>query len=179
MGSLAAPQGDSKSIASPEIKTIKTLGWTWMDRMIQIVILCLFPIGIYFVIVISGLRSPADVIPRLVGIIAVLSVLDLLAESITSVRQVEIRPDGVVFSFLLHRERRAWAELEPSTVPPEHGGWYVLSHSRNGKRTSQRGFRLTLEQARALLTYPASPKWTLIPSVALSLGISRARTNPA
>ena len=156
--------------------TIKTRGWTWLDRMIQVVIICLFPIGVYFMIIISGPLPPNELVPRLVGIIALLVVLDLVAESITSVRKVDFNSDGVVFSFLFHRERRGWTELEPSTAPAEHGGWYVLSRFRNGKQVSQRGFRLTLEQARSLLKYPSAPKWSLLPYVATSLGILGAPT---
>jgi hypothetical protein len=158
----AAPPAPSQVIA------IRTNGTTWLDRMIQVVILCLFPLGVILVIVVSGPKPPSDVVPRLIGILAVLVALDLMAESVTSVRRVEIGPEGVRFSFLFHHEVRIWTELEPSRTSPEHGGWYIVSRSRNGRSVSRRGYRLTIEQARALLTYPACPKWNLPSSVASS-----------
>lgn len=169
--SASTPTGlDSSSCGRRDV-VVPTGGWTWGDVMMQVVVVAMFPVAVLFVIYLSGPRPPNDVLPRLVGIIAFLAVVDLFVTEVGSPRVVRIDPDGVTFRFLLHSERRRWQDLEPSRMTPRHGGWGVVSRSRNGRPTRQRTFAVTIGQARAILNYPNCPPWTLPPNVQRGLGL--------
>jgi hypothetical protein len=151
--------------------TVRT-GWTWGDAVIQAVVVGLFPVAVLLLIVLPVPRPPADAVPRLVAIVIFLAGLDLLFEEITSPRQVRVGPGGVTFRFLFHSESRGWSELEPDRMVPRYGGWGVISRYRGGRRVRQRGFALTIEQARALLGHPNCPKWELSAETRIALGLA-------
>jgi hypothetical protein len=156
--------------AVSEVTVLRTRGLTWYDWMIQVVVFCLFPVGVLFVILLSGPPLPTDVIPRLVGVVIFLAGLDLFAEGVTSVRRVELRRDDITFRFLFHSERRKWQNLEPGPEVPKHNGWWILSRYRSGRQWSPRGYRITFEQARAILSHPSCPKWEIPPTIRDGLG---------
>lgn len=144
-------------------------GITWLDWMIQLIVLALLPAGVFLVIFASGPKYPVDFYPRLIGIIVFLALLDLLALSVVQVRQVRPDAEGVTFRYLFHTERRAWKELEPGTERPLHQQWYLISRQKGGKPAIQRSFQLTLRQVHAILTYPSCPAWKLPPEIAALL----------
>jgi hypothetical protein len=162
------------SLLGNDTVVVRTRGLTRADGMIQIVILTSFPVAVLFIIFLSGPRPPVDVLPRLWGIVGLLSGLDLLMMEIVSVRQVRIGASGVSFRFLLHSEHRAWQDLGPSKLIPDHGVWGVTSSSRIGRAALPRGYRLTLTQAQAMLDHPSCPAWDIPPAVRHGLGLAPA-----
>lgn len=171
----ASPNGPDPGSSGGGLATIKTIGWTWLDKMIQVVTVLLFPVGVLFVIYLSGPKPPADLLPRLLGIVVFLLGLDVFAESMSSVRQVRVDSTGVTFRYLFHSTHRDWPDLAPSNLVPQHGGWGVVSRYHNGRRVRlQRGYALTIEQARALVTHPNCPKWHLSEAIKQGLGVDSA-----
>jgi len=155
--------------------TVRTQGWTWLDVMGQLVVICMFPVGVLFVIYLSGPTPPTDVGPRLIGLVVFLGLVDLLWMALVSVRKVTVDFTGVTFRYLFHTERRLWSELEPGPNPAEHHTWWIISRHRKGRETFQRGYRLTIEQAQAVLSYPGRPAWQIRPEVSRSLGWDASR----
>ncbi len=153
---------------------VPTAGWTWLDKFLQVVIVCMFPIVVLEVIYLSGPKPPADVLPRLVGIIAFLICVDFGVEELSSVRRLTIDSKGVAFRFLIHTEHRRWSDLEAGPWPPEHQGWRVISRRRNGRPSIQRAYRVTIIQARSILRHPDCPQWKLSLSTRTGLGLSEA-----
>ncbi len=169
---------ESSTSASPNRNsiTIKTTGLTWLDKLYQILIICAFPVGVLFVIYLSGPRPPVNVPLQLAEVVVVLAVVDFALEEITSVRRITMDSEGVRFRFLIHTEVRQWGDLQPGTESPEHSGWWVVSRRREGKPSRQRGYRITLPQARAMLSHPSCPKWELKPAVRAALGVAESIT---
>lgn len=163
----------SSSTDHPSIPVVlKTVGWTWLDRVWQLIVIAAFPVAVLFIIYLSGPRPPTDVVPRLIGIIVFLAVVDLFVEAIVSVREIRVDSNGVTFGFIFHSEHRDWRDLEPSRQLPGHGGWGVISRRRGNRSSRQRGYSLTIEQSRVLLSYPSCPKWELSPSIREGLGLA-------
>ncbi len=164
--------------SGPAKLSVRTNGWTWFDRTWQLTVLAVSPLVIIMLAFLAQPPYPADFIPRLIGGVIILAFADILIEEIVSVRGVEIDREGVTFHYLFHRERGAWTDLFPDPSPPQHGSWFIgrLRHRRSQKTV--RGHRVTLEQARAILTYPACPEWSLVPSVESSLGVRTSNLLP-
>lgn len=162
--------------SSPSELVVKTHGWTWLDRTWQLFVIAMFPIAVAFIVFLSGRPPTIDLIPRFLGIVVFLACVDLLVEAIISVRQVRITPGGVTFRFIFHSEHRSWKELEPSRDPPRHGGWGLVSRYRNGRPARQRGYPLTIDQARAVLSNPNCPRWELPSSIREGLCVATAPT---
>lgn len=158
----------------PYSVTIRTVGWTWLDKWSQVVILSLFPIGVLFVIYLSGARPPVNLPLQLTEIIIFLGLLDFAFAEMTSVRSVTLGPEGVRFRFMVHSEVRQWRDLEPGPGSPEHQGWWLVSRRRGAKPTRQRGYRITIAQAQMILSYPSCPRWELKPVVQAALGLATA-----
>lgn len=154
--------------------TVKTVGLTWLDRSFQVLIVCLFPIGVLFVIYLSGPRPPVNVPLQLFEIVVVLAAIDFALEELTSVRSITLDPEGVRFRFIIHIEARKWGDLTPGKAAPEHRGWWILSPRRDGKPARQRAYRISFAQARAILNYPTCPKWDLKPGIREALGLAQA-----
>lgn len=116
-----------------------------------------------------GTRPALWFYPRLAILAAVIAGGFLAAEEISLVRRIELTADGVTFFYPVHREHCQWSRLEPSPHPLRMGNWAVSRKSSH--RGGGRAYVLALSQARALLAYPACPRWVLSPKVAASLGI--------
>jgi len=154
---------------------VRTTGFTWLDKVGQLVVACMFPIGVLWVIYLSGPPSPSDVVPRLVGVIAFLAAVDLAWVSIVSVRRVEIDTEGVSFRYLFHTERRNWSDLRPGSGPPEHRDWWLRSTFHIGRNSFERGYHISIEQAKSILGHPSCPKWDLAPKVRQGLEAAGVR----
>jgi hypothetical protein len=175
---MSAVQTASSSPAGSDsgVVVVRTVGWTWFDRALQVLIVAMFPVGVAVVFFLATPPVPSkDLIPGLVGIMLFLVAVDVYAEAIISVRQVKLDSSGVTFSYIFHSEHRKWEDLEPSRLSPRHGGWGVKSRYRGGRLIRTRGYAITIEQARALVDYPNCPKWDLPPETLQALGISPAR----
>ena len=175
MRSATANTGTS-DFATPRMLTVETRGLSWLDISFQILIVCAFPVAVLFVIYLSGPRPPANVLPELVEIVVFLIILDFALEEMSSVRRITLDAQGVQFRFIIHTEVRKWEDLEPGKSPPEHHGWWLVSRLRNGKPARQRGYRITIDQARAILGYPSCPEWELSPTVLRRLGLALPAT---
>ncbi len=149
---------------------IKTKGIARGDWAIHAAMILGFPVVVLFGVYLSGTQPPTDVLPKVVGAGIFVALLDLLIEELVSTRAIVLTASGVTFRYPFHSEYRQWSDLEPSQTPAQSGSWYVTSRRTSGHPSSARAFRLTIEQARAMLDYPACPKWTLPPIVISSLG---------
>lgn len=148
---------------------VSTVGWTHEDRRIQLRTLLLAPIVFLFVLFLTAGGPATDTAIKLSLAAAVVAFTDLVEEEIISVRRVEVDESGVVFCYPLHRERTSWKELSPSRNPPKNGMWGLI-RPRTESRGS-RGYRITVEQSRAILSHPACPEWPLDPGLRTSLGL--------
>ena len=150
---------------------IQTGGWTWGDAMLQLMLVALFPVGVLFIVFLSGPQPPTNVLPRIVGVALLWAGVDLFVEALVSVRRVSLDAQGVSFRYLFHTERREWTDLEPSKLTPRHGDWALISRFRAGRRTMQRAYAVTIEQARAIVGHPNCPKWDLPEDVRKGLNL--------
>jgi len=91
--------------------------------------------------------------------------------AITHITKVRLESTGVTFHFAFHRERRAWIDLEPITQPPSRKAWGVSARRRDGRPSRYRLYILSIEQAQALVEYPACPRWPLNREVRAGLGL--------
>ncbi len=152
-----------------EALSVKTGGLTWFDWMTQAVVVVLSPLYIigfgFGRLVIHGSYSFAS----LAVSVAVLAGVDLLLLALTSVRRIDIGPDGVTFHYLFNREFGAWSDLSPGNLPAQHGLWFVLRRRPGARRVPVRAHRITLKQAEAILSCKARPNWNLSPAIAQSL----------
>ena len=172
--------GPSSAATSPQaVVIIETKGWTWMDRVKLAIFLCLYPVIVLFGAFIDRVEGMSGLTQSAVVVGGGLLLLFLVSEEITSVRRIELTSTGVTFRFPFHSEYRSWSDLEPAQVPASHGLWYAQSRFRNGKPASQRSFRLTLEQAKGILSHPACTKWKLQSQVASSLGVAQTLPPPS
>ncbi len=152
-----------------DVVVVGTGGWTWGDKMLQLVMAGCYPVGVLFVVFLSGPQPPTDVVPKLIGVAVLMGGIDLFVEAVASVRRVTIDSGGMTFRFLFHSERREWRDLEPSRALPKHGMWGVASRSRGGRPVRQRGYGLTVAQARAILDFPNGPAWDIPPATRRAL----------
>jgi len=167
------PRAKAPDPSQPKVgeKVIETGGWTWGDAMVQVTCVALYPVGVLFIVFLSGPQPPTNVLPQLVGIALFVAGVDLFVEALVSVRRVSLDAQGVSFRYLFHTERREWTDLEPSKLTPQHGGWGVISRYRGGHRAMQRAYALTLEQARAIVGHPNCPRWELPEAVRKGLNL--------
>jgi len=165
----------SSSSATPSTNTprlvVPTHGLTFTDWAFAAMAIGLYPFGVVFATLFSGSRQLSSWPWNAEGLGLLFLVLYVLIFALTSVRSVELTQSGVEFRFVFHAERRVWEDLDPPSFPASHGVWGVYGRRRDGRASRQRGFRLTVEQAHALVTYPACPRWLLSPAVAASLGL--------
>ncbi len=142
--------------------------------MIQVVILVLFPVGLLMVTALSGPRFPNDFLQRVIVIAAFLLGLDFTAEALGSLRKVTLDAEGIRFEYLLHKEQGRWADLRPGAEAPVHGMWYLLRNLHNNSRLlPERSHQITLEQARAVLSFPACPDWPIPDETLAQIGARR------
>jgi hypothetical protein len=95
---------------------------------------------------------------------------DLLLEEYFSNRWIEISPSGVTGVYRFHRTIAPWSRLKPLSggLPGQSG---FLFDRGKGRRTQ---LILTYEQLRAIVDYPASPKWVFPPKVAKEIGLAHS-----
>jgi hypothetical protein len=87
-----------------------------------------------------------------------------------TVRQVRLDSTGVTFSHPIHDVKVTWSNLEPTGVAPDHGRWALRLSQRNKRR--RRFQYVSVPAARAIIEYPAHPKWELSVDVALALSVN-------
>lgn len=151
---------------------VKTRGFTWNDWIVQVVVAIAVPFYLLLVFFVSASNVPLSALARLTfGLVAV-AALELCLEGGLSVRAVIVEPSGVTFRYPFHSEKGTWEELSPAHRPVQHGIWYVLRKRPNSTRLSIRWHAVTPEQARAILNFPACPKWDLAESVSRSIGLT-------
>jgi hypothetical protein len=170
---VRAPETEIEG-AGPSPVVVRTGGLTFVDWTLAAVWLGLYPIGVVFTTLFSGNHRLSAWPFNAVGLGVLELALYILVFAVTSVRSVTLKPTGVEFRFLFHTERRGWSDLEPDQRPMSHGVWGLVSRKRDGRAARSRAFRLTSAQARALLSYPACPSWSLSRTLVLSLGVASA-----
>jgi hypothetical protein len=173
-------EGVAEPARVAEKLSVRTQGLTWLDKIMQLIVLALSPVVVFMVIVSSPPPHPTDFVPSLIVAILLLGAADLYGESIVSVRRIDIDSTGVSFHYLFHVERGAWLDLTPGPTPPAHGMWCLLRRRHAGvlfRRVPVRSHQITLEQARVTLSFPACPHWDLPPEVSRQLGVPPARAS--
>jgi len=134
-------------------------GWTALDTWMLIGGFGTLSVAVGFFTVLAGPKFPHDFYVGLIeGAVLVGSVF-LFFESLASVRSVTLDSTGVTFRFLFHRERVAWGELRPGVESTKFGTWTVMRPLTLMGQESWRAYRITLEQARAVLAHPSCPGW--------------------
>jgi hypothetical protein len=142
---------------------VPTVGWTWFDSRLQLVMAALLPLAVLFGVFLSGPRYPVEFWPRLIVSISLVVAADIFFEAYLSVRSVEISPAGVTFHFLLHRVETRWSTIKPVDEPPVHGLWGFAYTRPGSARSPTRVFMVTLRQAGAILDYSNAPEWPIRP----------------
>ena len=89
-------------------------------------------------------------------------------------RAVGLVPGGVIIQRKRGELRIAWENLQPSLFRPQKNR-YVFQYLLPGKSVASGGVTVTVEQARAILTYPSAPAWVLAGPVATGLGLPTQR----
>jgi hypothetical protein len=89
--------------------------------------------------------------------------------------RMEAQAVAAVRSGVLVRRRRGelrvpWGQLQPGLMRPMRG-MFLFQYVVPGQQTGTAGFRVTVEQARAILQSPYAPAWVLSPQVASGLGV--------
>jgi hypothetical protein len=157
--------------------SVQTAGWTWFDQTLQLTILAVSPVLILMLVFLPQPPYPTDFVQRIIAALVILAIADFSGEEIVSVRRVDIDSEGVAFNYPLHCEKGAWADLFPGPNPPQHGSWFVgRTRRRGGRVLTPRAHRITLEQARAILSHPSCPKWDLEPAVESVLRLTSRST---
>ncbi len=142
--------------------------------MVQVVVAGVFPLAVLMATALSGPRFPNEFPQRVIVIGAFLLVLDFTAEALGSVRKVTLDAEGIRFDYLLHTERGRWADMRPGADAPVHGMWYLLRNLHNNSRLlPERSHQITLERARAILSFPACPDWPIPEATLAQIGIRR------
>jgi hypothetical protein len=134
-----------------------------------------FGVLLFAILIAPGVGLPPDTLGvRVVMIVAYVVVLECAFLGLTFVRCIDLDSRGVTFRFPFYRKYVLWADLEPWDHPAEGGAWWVTA-PRKGLTvaSNRRSYRLTLEQARAVMRFPARPHWELSSEVYGSLGLPR------
>lgn len=154
-----------------DVVVLPSRGLAWADWMVLLVLAILFPIavGMLYFLAVGGF--PGGLAGALLAAGAAVVATFLVVEDRISVRRIEFDPSGITFYYPFHRERVPWTAVTPREWPVNHGSWWLVRTSTLRGRPTIRGYRLTIEQARAVLNYPSCPKWNLSVGVARSLGL--------
>jgi hypothetical protein len=156
------------------MEVVRTRGLTYYDRLYVYLALGMTPVAVLVFVFATG-RPTTSTLPLRMGIALGIIVVGYLWQSnIQGIRAVEIGSEGVAFRYSLHRERVTWSELAPSSDPFGGGkrrdGWFIARHPAKGGGRD-RAYFVTKDQARAILTSPFCPKWSIPDSTRLYLGI--------
>lgn len=163
--------GEGSSEPRLPILSIRTKGLVWADWVILGVFLLLLPVITLMLYYLAIGGFPGGFAGALIAGISVVIVTYVIVEARVSVRRIEINPYGITFRYPFRSEHGRWEDLHPSTLPMSHGTWWLVRRATVAGRPTIRGFRLTNEQARAVLQYPACPHWELPESVARAFSI--------
>jgi Galactose oxidase, central domain len=101
--------------------------------------------------------------------------LVLVAVFATAGSRQEALDIAAVRSGVMLRRRRGelrvpWGQLQPGLMRPMRG-MYSFQYVLPGRQSAVAGFRVSVEQARAILQSPYAPAWVLTPFVASGLGL--------
>ena len=90
-------------------------------------------------------------------------------EAAFNLRRVVIDTQGVQFVYVLHRAKVRWAHLTPARRTPQ--GRTLTFYRVDDSGMEKRSYFVTLEQAKAILTFPSRRKWELSHELAGHLGL--------
>ena len=149
---------------------VPTRGLPFLEKGVITVAVGLFPLlaGMFYFLAIG--RFPGGLTGCIIAAAVVSASVFVVGASRMFVRGIDVEEDGISFRYLFHSEYGSWSDLAPSPFAIKHGEWY-LARRNPGSHSNHRvrGYRLTIEQARAVLSFPACPKWTLPESVVREL----------
>lgn len=156
----------------PQTVRVRTGGLTRPDWALQGVAI-VFGVLLFAILIAPGVGLPPDTLGvRIVTIVAYVVVLECAFLGLTFVRYIDLDSRGVAFRFPFYKKEVLWADLEPWNHPAEWGAWWVTGPRRGWTAASnRRSYRLTLEQARTVMRFPARPHWELSQEVYRSLGL--------
>jgi len=152
------------------VVTVKTGAFVYGDRAILLGMLICLPILFGLAIMPQPGALPSTWL-SFAEVATLVGCIGLFLEEGTQVRRIRLSPTGVTFHYLIHRETRRWDDIEPYVIPARKGVWGVQSRRAMLGSSRKRGYPLTLAQARALLEYPACPRWSLPSEVARSIDV--------
>lgn len=141
----------------PSTVTVRS---SWLTR-INLATQLGFLVGALIVVPVFALATAAlssNALGNTIAVIALVAAFiayDIMWVAIRWVRRVDVCPSGVVFYFMFHKERRSWNALTPGPRPASKNGWLLQSIPPG------RGYFLTVPQARAVVTYPTCPNWSI------------------
>ncbi len=152
---------------------VQTRGWTWIGKIMFLISVLFFPVYVlaFNYLTIGGFVGGLP--GSMIAAAAASTTTYLLGLSSASVRSIEVSPAGVAFHYLFNTERGDWADLRPSSFPPNRGCWFIMRRRPSSQFLPVRGHRLTLEQSRAILTYPTCPRWVLPDGVERWIGLDQ------
>ncbi|MCI4373792.1 MAG: hypothetical protein L3K02_09170, partial [Thermoplasmata archaeon] len=92
------------------------------------------------------------------------------AQSRQEARAVAAVRSGVILQRRRSELRVPWGQLQPGLIRPR-AGMYLFQYILPGQQAGVGGFRVSVEQARAIIRSPFAPAWALSPFVAAGLGL--------
>jgi hypothetical protein len=144
--------------------SIPTRGLTFADRQLiigtAIGALIIYPLVAFAIV---G-ATPATLGPRLLLGTVVIAATSLGLANIQAIRRVDVDDSGVTFRYVLRRVHASWTDLRPphaNRYAREYGGIYMRRVVPSAGGGIGRGHFVTCDQARAILSHAACPKWTL------------------
>jgi hypothetical protein len=164
------PTSEGEGPRSGSTVVVRTDGLTYWDRKVLKIALILSPLMFLGIVFGTAGGVGYDTWGKVTLAVGAIAFACLMPPELTSVRRVTLDDSGVIFRFLFHKERAAWAELKPSGPPALHDLWAVLREQPK-YRVNPRAFTITVKQARAIMAHPNCPKWDLSPEVRQSLGL--------
>lgn len=149
MSSVPPPAGQSVPVSNRG-----RVWWAYSAYVVFALGVALVLVTVYLIITSPGLFD-IDLPGALLGIAAFLmglAILDRLP------RNVEIGPDAIKFRYLLSHVTLKWDQLAAPTLV---GKGFVAFRARTGARGVWGPLTVTVDQARAILAYPACPSFEL------------------
>lgn len=160
--------------AAGSITVVPTRGLTWWDGYFALLAYVVaLPVGtlMYYFLAVGGF--PDGFLGSFIAALVSVSVGYIVILSLASVRRVTVNTSGVSFRFLFNTEHVGWTSLSPGKDPVAHGAWWIRSSDvRSSPSRLPRAYRLTRQQARAILSHPCCPKWNLQLETLRDLGLS-------
>lgn len=123
----------------------------------------------------ASLYGPLYTAAEILAEVAALVILTVLFLGATEARSLEISSDGISFRRLWQSVDLTWDALEPNFTTATPGRLPVSFHSIHSRALGPT-ILLSKDQARALLTYPAAPHWTVPASLRRAWGLDPGTT---